>query len=186
MKSTISTTKLKKSKKLPANRAAPARSVHAKMVKAAKVELVSYEKTGGGYVTAVGRGAVAPGKAAGEAGYKGQIPSNVEAAVWGQKRLIVIAARAWRDRNNGAALVTHEVAHLFWDTLPTAAKTQLRALHAVPEQHHTHEEHDGGIEVEDQPLQAGADVLQAQEIQRAGQVVAAEPEQAHHAPIPGG
>ena len=69
-------------------------------------------------------------KAAGEAGYKGQIPSNVEAAVWGQKRLIVIAARAWRDRNNGAALVTHEVAHLFWDTLPTAAKTQLRALHA--------------------------------------------------------
>ena len=65
-----------------------------------------------------------------QAGYKGQIPSNVEAAVWGQKRLIVIAARAWRDRNNGAALVTHEVAHLFWDTLPTAAKTQLRALHA--------------------------------------------------------
>jgi hypothetical protein len=69
-------------------------------------------------------------KAAGEAGYKGQIPSNVEAAVWGQKRLIVIAARAWRDRNNGAALLTHEVAHLFWDTLPTAANTQLRALHA--------------------------------------------------------
>jgi hypothetical protein len=69
-------------------------------------------------------------EAAGEAGYKGQIPSNVEAAVWGQKRLIVIATRAWRDRNNGAALVTHEVAHLFWDTLPTAAKTQLRALHA--------------------------------------------------------
>ena len=69
-------------------------------------------------------------EAAGEAGYKGQIPSNVEAAVWGQKRLIVIATRAWRDRNNGAALLTHEVAHLFWDTLPTAAKTQLRALHA--------------------------------------------------------
>jgi hypothetical protein len=65
-----------------------------------------------------------------QAGYRGQVPSNVEAAVWGQKRLIVIAARAWRDRNNGAALVTHEVAHLFWDTLPTAAKTQLRALHA--------------------------------------------------------
>ena len=69
-------------------------------------------------------------EAAGEAGYKGQISSNVEAAVWGQKRLIVIAARAWRDRNNGAALLTHEVAHLFWDTLPTDAKAQLRALHA--------------------------------------------------------
>ena len=69
-------------------------------------------------------------EAAGEAGYKGQIPSNVEAAVWGQKRLIVVAARAWRDRNNGAALLTHEVAHLFWDTLPTNAKDQLRALYA--------------------------------------------------------
>lgn len=65
-----------------------------------------------------------------EAGYRGQVPSNVEAAVWGQKRLIVIAARAWRDRNNGAALLTHEVAHLFWDTLPADAKAQLRALHA--------------------------------------------------------
>jgi hypothetical protein len=41
MKSTISTTKLKKSKKLPANRAAPARSVHAKKVKAAKVASAS-------------------------------------------------------------------------------------------------------------------------------------------------
>jgi hypothetical protein len=65
-----------------------------------------------------------------EAGYRGQVPSNVEAAVWGQKRLIVVAARAWRDRNNGAALLTHEVAHLFWDTLPADAKAQLRALHA--------------------------------------------------------
>ena len=34
------------------------------MVKAAKVELVSYEKTGGGYVTAVVRGDVAAVKAA--------------------------------------------------------------------------------------------------------------------------
>ena len=41
MKSTISTTKLKKSKKLPANRAAPARRVHAKRVKAAKVASAS-------------------------------------------------------------------------------------------------------------------------------------------------
>ena len=38
------------------------------MVKAAKVELVSYEKTGGGYVTAVVRGDVAAVKAATEAG----------------------------------------------------------------------------------------------------------------------
>ena len=37
-------------------------------VKAAKVELVSYEKTGGGYVTAVVRGDVAAVKAAVEAG----------------------------------------------------------------------------------------------------------------------
>ena len=35
------------------------------MVKAAKVELVSYEKTGGGYVTAIVRGDVAAVKAAG-------------------------------------------------------------------------------------------------------------------------
>lgn len=38
------------------------------MVKAAKVELVSYEKIGGGYVTAVVRGDVAAVKAACEAG----------------------------------------------------------------------------------------------------------------------
>ncbi|HRX86534.1 MAG TPA: BMC domain-containing protein [Phycisphaerae bacterium] len=38
------------------------------MVKAAKVELVSYEKTGGGYVTAVIRGDVAAVKAAADAG----------------------------------------------------------------------------------------------------------------------
>lgn len=38
------------------------------MVKAAKVELVSYEKTGGGYVTVIVRGDVAACKAATEAG----------------------------------------------------------------------------------------------------------------------
>ncbi len=38
------------------------------MVKAAKVELVSYEKTGGGYVTAVVRGDVAAVRAALDAG----------------------------------------------------------------------------------------------------------------------
>ncbi len=41
------------------------------MVKAAKVELVTYEKTGGGYVTAVVRGDVAAVKAAVEAGVRG-------------------------------------------------------------------------------------------------------------------
>ncbi len=38
------------------------------MVKAAKVELVSFEKTGGGYVTAIIRGDVAAVKAATDAG----------------------------------------------------------------------------------------------------------------------
>ncbi|MCP4658932.1 MAG: BMC domain-containing protein [bacterium] len=41
------------------------------MVKAAKVELVSYEKIGGGYVTALVRGDVAAVKAAIEAGVRG-------------------------------------------------------------------------------------------------------------------
>ena len=41
------------------------------MVKAAKVELVGYEKTGGGYVTAIVRGDVAAVKAAVDAGTNG-------------------------------------------------------------------------------------------------------------------
>ena len=41
------------------------------MVKAARVELVAYEKTGGGFVTAVVRGDVAAVKAAVEAGTRG-------------------------------------------------------------------------------------------------------------------
>ena len=41
------------------------------MVKAAKVELVSMEKTGGGYITAVVRGDVAAVKAAVDAGIRG-------------------------------------------------------------------------------------------------------------------
>jgi microcompartment protein CcmL/EutN len=41
------------------------------MVKAAKVDLVSYESTGGGYVTAVIRGDVAAVKAAVDAGVRG-------------------------------------------------------------------------------------------------------------------
>lgn len=41
------------------------------MVKAARVELVSYEKIGGGYATAIVRGDVAAVKAAIEAGVRG-------------------------------------------------------------------------------------------------------------------
>ena len=41
------------------------------MVKAAKVDLVSYQSTGGGYVTAVVRGDVAAVKAAVESGVRG-------------------------------------------------------------------------------------------------------------------
>ncbi|MBU0494424.1 MAG: BMC domain-containing protein [Chloroflexi bacterium] len=41
------------------------------MVKAAKVDLVSYERIGGGYVTAIVRGDVAAVKAAVEAGARG-------------------------------------------------------------------------------------------------------------------
>jgi ethanolamine utilization protein EutM len=41
------------------------------MVKAARVELIGYEKTGGGYVTAIVRGDVAAVKAALEAGARG-------------------------------------------------------------------------------------------------------------------
>ena len=41
------------------------------MVKAAKVELVGYEKIGGGYVTAIVRGDVAAVKAAVDAGIRG-------------------------------------------------------------------------------------------------------------------
>ncbi len=41
------------------------------MVKAAKVELVGYEKIGGGYVTAIVRGDVAAVKAAVDAGQRG-------------------------------------------------------------------------------------------------------------------
>ncbi|WP_420641685.1 BMC domain-containing protein [Candidatus Leptofilum sp.] len=41
------------------------------MVKAARVELVAYEKTGGGHVTAIVRGDVAAVKAAVEAGTRG-------------------------------------------------------------------------------------------------------------------
>ena len=56
------------------------------MVKAARVELVSYEKTGGGYVTAVIRGDVAAVKAACDAG-------QTAAALGGELVAVHIIAR---------------------------------------------------------------------------------------------
>src|ERR1043165_8175371 len=50
------------------------------MVKAAKVELVGYEKIGGGYVTAVGRGDVAAVKGAPAAGARPEGGGTVVAA----------------------------------------------------------------------------------------------------------
>src|SRR5258706_12884839 len=46
------------------------------MVKAAKVELVSYEKIGGGYVTAIVRGDVAAGKEATPGGVTAAAPGG--------------------------------------------------------------------------------------------------------------
>jgi microcompartment protein CcmL/EutN len=75
------------------------------MVKAAKVELVGYEKTGGGYVTAIVRGDVAAVKAAVDAGTNG-------------------ASRV------GEIVATHIIArpHLNVDTaLPLGRKEQVKA-----------------------------------------------------------
>lgn len=66
-------------------------------------------------------------------GYQGQVPAGVQAAVLrlkAQRSLIVLGARAYRDRAKGAALLTHEVAHTYWNTLPDETRQQLRILHA--------------------------------------------------------
>ena len=60
------------------------------------------------------------------------MPAEVQAAVdrvRGQKTLIILAARAYLDRKKGAALLTHDIAHLFWDTLPPETQQALRELH---------------------------------------------------------
>jgi ethanolamine utilization microcompartment shell protein EutL len=72
------------------------------MVKAAKVELVGYEKIGGGYVTAIVRGDVAAVKAATEAGQRaaervrtlvaGYQPTSMSAALRTELRAIATAA----------------------------------------------------------------------------------------------
>ena len=67
-----------------------------------------------------------------ERGYQGRIPTDVEAAIArlkGERTLIVISARAWRDRAKGAGLFTHELAHAFWDSLPAETQAALRELH---------------------------------------------------------
>jgi hypothetical protein len=64
-------------------------------------------------------------------GYRGEIPATAEAAVLRAKRnLIVLAVQAYRDRAKGAALLTHEVAHEYWHTLPADTQAALRELHA--------------------------------------------------------
>jgi len=67
-------------------------------------------------------------------GYNGPVPEQVQAAVLrtkAQRSLIVLGARSYRDRQKGAALLTHEIAHPFWDTLPEKTKAELRALHVL-------------------------------------------------------
>lgn len=68
-------------------------------------------------------------------GYKGTVPEKAQAAVLrrtqAQRSLIVLGARSYRDRQKGAALLTHEIAHPFWDTLPDKTKAQLRAMHVL-------------------------------------------------------
>lgn len=66
-------------------------------------------------------------------GYRGPVPDQVQAAIMrikGQRTLIVLSARAYRDRAKGAALLTHEMAHPYWDTLPVETKAELREMHA--------------------------------------------------------
>ena len=66
------------------------------------------------------------------ASYRGPVPAGVQAAILqlrGEKRLLVIAAQAARS-NQGAGLFLHEMAHPFFDNLPTETKTILRELHA--------------------------------------------------------
>ena len=77
------------------------------MVKAAKVELVSYEETGGGYVTTVVRGDVAAVRAAVDAGVRGAervgevIASHVIARPHVNIDLVLPLGRAEQARQEG-------------------------------------------------------------------------------------
>ena len=65
-------------------------------------------------------------------GYKGQVPANVQAAILRAKAhrtLIVLGARTYRNRAHGAGLLSHEVAHAYWDTLTNDTRQLLRELH---------------------------------------------------------
>jgi hypothetical protein len=67
-----------------------------------------------------------------ERGFKGEVPAEVQAAIVrvnARRDLIVISAQAYRDRASGASLLTHEVAHSFYDSLPEATKELLREFH---------------------------------------------------------
>ncbi len=76
------------------------------MVKAAKVDLVRYEKTGGGYCTAVVRGDVAAVKAAVEAGVRGAqivgevVATHVIARPHGNIDAVLPLGRSDSDDNN--------------------------------------------------------------------------------------
>jgi hypothetical protein len=73
-------------------------------------------------------------------GFKGNVPEGVQAAIArlrGQRAVIVLAARAWRDRAKGAALFTHELAHAFLDTLTPETRSLLRQLYEQETQDRT-------------------------------------------------
>ncbi|VTQ78600.1 Uncharacterised protein [Stenotrophomonas maltophilia] len=58
-------------------------------------------------------------------------------------------------------------------------RTDLPAARALPCQQHVDQQHQGRVQVKNQPLQGHADVLQALEIEQAGQVVAGEAQPQH-------
>ncbi len=58
-------------------------------------------------------------------------------------------------------------------------RRDLPAARALPRQQHVDQQHQGRVQVQDQPFQGHADVLQALEIEQAGQVVAGEAQPQH-------
>ena len=65
-------------------------------------------------------------------GYTGPVPPGVQAAILKlqqEKRLLVIAAKAAQE-GKASGLFLHEMAHPFFDALPSETKTILRELHA--------------------------------------------------------
>ncbi len=65
--------------------------------------------------------------------FKGNVPDDVQAAVLqaaGEAKLIALSAEHYRNREKGAALLTHELAHPYYDALPEATKAALREQRA--------------------------------------------------------